>query len=1032
MPQHSGRFRVALNASTTATLASLLIATALFGMTSCAPNHKRDQKNHVASGKTKKGAAATPVDLRPVDLSDAVHPVVKSGGVELALAKNEWASFVIQMGSRPAGATYGVRVVPNVPAAEVRVYQVMPMPVDMNRAGYARHTGQDAGLGTLPRALLPIAPDADGVVELAKFRDASRAADPTAALPSNEPALIWVDVRLPADAVAGDFEGACEAVAGGEAVSFVPLKLHVNDFALPEDRHLQVIGRVNWDDLERLYPDWFQAITPRLINRREDRYQHAVRVMDALMALAHEHRTCAVIPRLQPTAKWPAGAPPEIDWSDFDSLAGPWLTGDAFADKRPQGFWPLPAPDMLTRYNRASQIEWWTRAATHFDQNDWIDRAPLWIEKVTPGRASPEEAAQISKQAAEVMANHQRLRVAVPIETDQFEVAQPAENPGANAGQAADKIDPSTTNRLISAAPGLVFAPPMRIWPDAVQQPAHYLRTDMPALVPYIGAGGDERDVRLWAWLAYLRQAQWISFADALPSLSDPTAPADPNELIWFYPGEWFGLDQPVPTIQLKWLRRAEQDYEYLKLVRDRADAAKDANGRAARLTSLVMARLVTKPVEIQPGQTPDPAYAMMSGTTNQAAWEEAQRLLAEFIVLNTPGGTPPDPQRVGRAEIAALRWAEPQERPLLMGRATEWSLEPGNGKDSWLHLALGLDLYNASDLTQGENLLGWTLAPPGWEVAPQPGPAPALPTYNVRRAGIEARFDLSKLTPAAARAPMEVTFINGHNRDRTASLRLALPVAASDKHEGPLAMDGRIADDWSEADLVQSGRLIKMLSRPNLQRQQLEPASTDSKIYTTWAANNFYVAFDLGGISPTGAAKAQNFVDYQFRRAWSEDLCELLIQPVDNQGIAGPVLHVVCKPNGSSWVERKVAPAAAAVVGNGNAAWQEVEARVFYVARPDGDRWRGEVQIPWRAILTAASGAGEGNDQPVEPPTLLRFNFAQHRNATGESASWAGPVDFGRDDSFMGVLYLRDPQEPGPRGLATGRPRRSAPTDER
>ena len=47
------------------------------------------------------------------------------------------------------------------------------------------------------------------------------------------------------------------------------------------------------------------------------------------------------------------------------------------------------------------QLEWWTRAATHFDQNDWIDRAPLWVEKVTPGRANPQEAAQISKEAAE-------------------------------------------------------------------------------------------------------------------------------------------------------------------------------------------------------------------------------------------------------------------------------------------------------------------------------------------------------------------------------------------------------------------------------------------------------------------------------------------------------------------------------------------------------------------------------------------------------------------------------------------------------
>ena len=74
-----------------------------------------------------------------------------------------------------------------------------------------------------------------------------------------------------------------------------------------------------------------------------------------------------------------------------------------------------------------------------------------------------------------------------------------------------------------------------------------------------------------------------ISFADALPSLSDPTAPADPNELIWFYPGEWFGLDQPVPTIQLKWLRRAQQDYEYLYLARQRGQVTvMDRSGAGA------------------------------------------------------------------------------------------------------------------------------------------------------------------------------------------------------------------------------------------------------------------------------------------------------------------------------------------------------------------------------------------------------------------------------------------------------------------
>jgi hypothetical protein len=35
----------------------------------------------------------------------------------------------------------------------------------------------------------------------------------------------------------------------------------------------------------------------------------------------------------------------------------------------------------------------------------------------------------------------------------------------------------------------------------------------------------------------------------------------------------------------------------------------------------------------------------------------------------------------------------------------------------------------------------------------------------------------------------------------------------------------------------------------------------------------------------------------------------------------------------------------------------------------------------------------------------------------TGESSSWAGPVDFGRDDSFTGLLLLRETETPGMHG---------------
>jgi hypothetical protein len=84
---------------------------------------------------------------------------------------------------------------------------------------------------------------------------------------------------------------------------------------------------------------------------------------------------------------------------------------------------------------------------------------------------------------------------------------------------------------------------------------------------------------------------------------------------------------------------------------------------------------------------------------------------------------------------------------------------------------------------------------------------------------------------------------------------------------------------------------------------------------------------------------------------------------------------------------------------------WQEIQGvPLRYIASLDGADWRGEMSIPWKAINQPGKGM----------PVMLRFNFTQHRDQEGESASWAGPVDFGRDDAFTGLLILREPNTPG------------------
>src|SRR5439155_14158020 len=201
----------------------------------------------------------------------------------------------------------------------------------------------------------------------------------------------------------------------------------------------------------------------------------------------------------------------------------------------------------------------------------------------------------LSAEAARVLAVHPKMRASVPLEIGQVQLAS-AEDPR--------MIDPRQTGRLIVVSPGLISGSSLRTWPGEVPLPTSWLRADLPSLVPFVGAGGDERDVLLWSWLAFLRNAPLIQWPPPLPENDNPLQPANPNDLIWFYPGSFFGIDQPVPTVQLKWLRRAEQDYEYLWL----------AKQRGQKINALVMARLLAKPVEIQPNQAEDPTYALLCG----------------------------------------------------------------------------------------------------------------------------------------------------------------------------------------------------------------------------------------------------------------------------------------------------------------------------------------------------------------------------------------------------------------------------------
>lgn len=888
------------------------------------------------------------------------------GPLALAGARSETLGFAVRLERATLDPASTLRLTdfapaggagPVLPSSAGELGQVLPLPVDFNRAAYVRQSGAAVDERSVPRAVVPLPA---GRVPLSALRPETDGAT-----------ILWVDLAVPEATAPGDYVGSVDVTdPAGRAVARLPVRLTVYDLVLPFKRSLNVVGSVSWDALTKQFPDAFEAITPKLINRIDDRYKKPVAVLDGLVKLAERHRLVLTVDRLQPSVKW---NPFDVDWRDYDSLVGPWLNveGSGFEDREPLGAWQLPAIDFLFNYPANARRDYYANAAAHFDAKDWLTRSPVWIEG-TRADFGPERL-RLLEQASNVFAAHPRVRAALPLESEQLQFADVGGNP--TLPPRADAA------RIVTASPGLVFNTPIQTGVNRPQGAQTFLRTDLAGLIPYAGIGGDERDVRVWAWLAFIREASILRFENALPTATKPDVTADPNELIWFYPGKWFGVDAPVASLQLKWLRRAEQDHEYLTL----------ASARGERTTSFLLAKLMSKPVKIQAAQRADPAYVLMTGTTDPNAWDAGMRILAKLILLRAPGQQQVDSATKNAVEQQLYQWAQPQEKPLLMGRETVYSPEA----DGTVGVRVGVDLYNPSDARSTGNTLSFSAVPRGWTVEPTPAPVPPLKTYEVQRYGLAARVD-----PAAVdarqrgRARIDLT---SDFTGRATPVPVTVPVAVSRRREGNLTLDGALGD-WSDDDAVTLSPLTRMIDRPTVQAHAIADAPTPTSVYSGWSDSSLYVAFKVSGLSPAASSQAQNFVRYDFRRAWGEDLVELLVQPIYADGSPGPALHVACKPNGGTWSERKTD---LTEVSDGG--WESLDAGVRFVRTIEGDAWRGEVAIPWSAIGPTNAVGG-----PAKMPALLRFNFVQHQHATGTSASWAGPIDFGRDDLFTGALVLR------------------------
>jgi hypothetical protein len=909
-----------------------------------------------------------------IDLSTPAHAQVLPEGVTLSVAKNAWTAMVFRVDCSQLPARPVLRLASLNASISAAAFQVLPVPVDQNDAEYIRQTGDRGDAGSVPRVLLPITIK-DGAVDLSTLREPIAPAS-AGHRPTHGPVLLWIDLHTTAQTPAGNYAGMCQLIdaRGGESAGAVPVRLAVENITLPAEPNLHFAAPLDWDTLAAASPDLFASVTPRLLHRGDPRSAPAIGLLDDCIQLAHENKTDVYVPRLAPIVKWPLARMPEVDWSSFDSVVGPWFNATAFTDHVPMGFWPLPAQQAFDGFDLASRCEYWQLAAGHFDRRSWLDRSPVVLSADSHSPVNDAGAILMSAEARKILSSYPRISVRVPMQEDQVQLESPANSDG---------IALASTSRLSTATPGLVSPCPIRNWPDNALPPRHWIDADSTGSF-------SEQGIRMLAWLAFSRDASLVQFTSTLPM--DDSRPGRPgaasDHIALLYPGQWFGVNAPLATLQLRWIRQAEQDYEYLYL-------ASQHNDRAA---ALKMCQCITRPVQLQPAQDAQPVFDLLAGSTDTRACAEARTLLIDRIQRPSSSPSATDP-----VELQSLRWFAEHEHPTLLASRVQWmwNLSPDSSAASLnlpnreagddIDAIVSMDLYNPADSTPQDSTLMWTGAGPAWKIAPDPVEVPPLARYQVRSITTRARFDLNDIK-SSVHEPVTLSYVDGYN-GRILPCKMMLPVAVSQRREQPIRIDGSL-DEWFPIDAIQFQQpLVKMVDRPSLQSPNLQLADQPTSIFSAWSEDNFYLAFRLAGVTAADLRATRNFVEYDHGRAWGEDLCELLIQPIYIDNSTGPTLHIVAKPSGE-WVEQQTTP---------NGKWEPFEAGgVRYASGVDARKqvWRGELAIPWRAIQSPRHGR----------PALLRFNFIQHQNSTGQSASWAGPIDQSRDGNIAGLVVLKEP----------------------
>ncbi|MEK6798295.1 MAG: hypothetical protein AABZ12_04980 [Planctomycetota bacterium] len=785
----------------------------------------------------------------------------------------------------------------------------------------------------------------------------------------------WVDLLIPKGTAAGDYTGRIEVLGDGKVLGGIDLAVSVWPIVLPDEADVFALAEL---DHAALFTHGAAARTSEATPEPlwEDRRSAELEaLLGSTLRLLSEHRLTAVLPALQPVMGVDVDGRLLVDWSRFDAIVERSISGRWSTQRRPARAWPLPtwrtaehgttglaSGDLSSSFAHQFAVE----SVRHFHERGWADRAYYPILQAA-NSAEPSAGAEVSPLVTAALA-----RAGIPLLFRRSDkrgttLDPPAEGSGVNPGPMNIEIAPAKQfDRRFGSIP---LVKPGRMW----------LEPDPPSTGTASVFGGNGQ-ARLLGWQTASMgvEAIFLGQANHWPAGRTPSPEEclryDPSVLL--YPGQAFGLSEPVASVRLKKLRRGLQDAAFLRLLREHgleriAWAVRDAIVGAAPGTF---------------GRRRDVSDQWIRGSDEAKTFDLARRIMAAELAAAAYG----ESAGLAAASTRQSDWRRFRTLAPVVGLHVEGARVRATGiptkRMTEIELSVAVENHRAELLDGTVD----ALFPGAWSSDSARIEIDGMDGYSTRRVLFRARSDLRHaVTGGTIDIPLSSSAAGGSARTQA---RVAMISALPLREGGYLTIDGDLSD-WPPAS---SNAAEKFLSiAPSVE----VATSADSRTprHATWAFllrddRHLYVGVNCQTeAGDQDRAATRKTVRYENMIPVGEELVELLVDP-SNLGTDDPdeLYHVVIKRSGADLAERGVG----IVPRSGTHTPWAVDIEV--ATQSGSDRWTAEVRIPLSAFEGAATRG-----------TIWGFNVTRFDAASQEYSTWSGATSHAYAPASLGNLYL-------------------------